>query len=125
LLTFRRILCPVDFSACSRAALRYAAAVAERQEGELAVLFVNDPLLASAAAAAAYNVRKLAEETKTELQTFVTRALGRDAIRVNIVTTLGHPAAEILKTAKNRKTDLIVMGSRGLTAPAKWFAGST
>ena len=44
-MTFRRILCPVDFSACSRAALRYAAALARRQEGELTVLFVNDPEL--------------------------------------------------------------------------------
>jgi universal stress protein A len=124
-MTLGRILCPVDFSACSRDALRYAAALAQRQEGELTVLFVNDRLLASAAAAAAYNVRRLSEETKSELHTFVRRALGREEIRVNVVTSLGDPAAEILKTAKTTKADLVVMGSRGLTAPAKWFSGST
>ena len=46
---FRSILCPVDFSDQSRVALRYAAAVAHRAGGRLSILYVNDPLLITAA----------------------------------------------------------------------------
>ena len=47
---FRSILCPVDFSPNSRAALRYAAMLARLSDAHLVVLFVDDPLLATAAA---------------------------------------------------------------------------
>ena len=124
-VTFRRILCPVDFSTCSRDALRYGAEIARRTGGTLTVLFVNDPLLGPAAAAAGYNVRKLAQETTTELQRFVKRSLNGSTSGATIATALGHAAPEILNTARQLDADLIVMGSRGLGAPAKWIAGST
>ena len=41
-MAFRTVLCPVDFSKPSRIALRYAAAVAGT-DGQVTVLFVNDP----------------------------------------------------------------------------------
>ena len=43
---FRSILCPVDFSPNSRAALRYAAMLARLSDAHLTVLYVDDPLLA-------------------------------------------------------------------------------
>src|SRR6187431_2841300 len=46
----RSILCPVDFSANSRAALRYAATLVRHGDGRVVVLYVDDPLLAVAAA---------------------------------------------------------------------------
>ena len=44
------ILCPVDFSEGSRAALCYAAALADYFGARLTVITVDDPLLANAAA---------------------------------------------------------------------------
>jgi nucleotide-binding universal stress UspA family protein len=122
---FRHILCPVDFSEYSRTALRYAGVLAQRSKGRLTVLFVNDPLLGSAAAAAAYDVSALEAKTRAELKRFVARALGDAAAGATITTTLGHPAPEIVGTARRLGADLVVMGSRGLTGPGKWLFGST
>ena len=46
----RTILCPVDFSAASRTAVQYAAALARHFGSGLVILTVNDALLAEAAA---------------------------------------------------------------------------
>jgi nucleotide-binding universal stress UspA family protein len=46
------VLCPIDFSEPSRAALVYAAAIADHFTARLLVLAVDDPLLAEAAASA-------------------------------------------------------------------------
>lgn len=121
---FQHVLCPVDFSAHSRHALRYAARLAHGSKGNLTVLFVNDPLLGAAAAAAAYDVKALAAKTEAELRRFVARAIGKD-VPVSIATAFGHPAPEIQKAAERLSADLVVMGARGLTGLGKWFFGST
>jgi nucleotide-binding universal stress UspA family protein len=122
---FRQILCPVDFSVHSRRALRYAAALAARARGKLTVLFVADPLLNAAVAAAAYDVNALSARTEAELRRFVTSTLGANAPTATIATAVGHVAPEIAKMAGRIGADLIVMGSRGLTGVGKWFFGST
>lgn len=124
-LRFQHVLCPVDFSEYSRTALRYGAALSRRGGGRLTVIFVNDPLLGSAAAAAAYDVRALEAKTLGELKRFVARSLGQHAGAAAIRTVLGHPAPAIVKAAGQLGADLIVMGSRGLTGPGKWLFGST
>jgi len=120
---FQRVLCAVDFSEHSRTALRYAAAIARRSQGRLTVLFVNDPLLV-AAAAAAYDTRALASTTRRQLQQFVQGAMGSTA-DVNCTVTLGEPAKEIHKAAARTRADLIVLGTRGLGDARKLFVGST
>ena len=117
---FRSILCPVDFSGDSQAALRYADAVARRTGGRLTVLYVNDPWLANAAAAVYGRGASLAEHTRTELQRFVTRALG-SARGVACTIALGDPAKAILAA----RADLVVIGTHGLGGVGKLFFGST
>ena len=122
---FRHILCPVDFSSYSRTALRYASVLARRANGRLTVLFVNDPLLGAAAAAAAYDARALAATTDAELSRFVAGVIDVETQAVPTTTAFGHPAPEINRAAERLGADLVVMGSRGLTGPGKWFLGST
>lgn len=122
--TFRSILCPIDFSSSSRAALRYGAALARRSHGSLVVLFVNDPLLV-AAAAAAYDARTLAAMGDRELQRFVTKALGPvPNVPVTFHSVVGSPAPAILRIARKCHSDVIVMGTHGRSGPSKWFFGS-
>ncbi len=123
--SFRNILCPIDFSSGSREAVRYGAELARRANGTLTILFVNDPLLGPAAAAAGYDLHALEANTTAELRRFVKRILGAGASSATLATAYGHAVPEILKAARRVEADLIVMGSRGLTAPAKWFSGST
>jgi nucleotide-binding universal stress UspA family protein len=124
---FASILCPVDFSTHSKRALEYAALVARRSGGALSVLFVNDPLLVSAAAAA-YDERALASRSRTELSLFVKKTLRSRAPtrhRVATFVTAGNPAGEIVKTARRLESRLIVVGSEGLGGAPKLFFGST
>ncbi|MGC4084281.1 MAG: universal stress protein [Vicinamibacterales bacterium] len=124
---FSSILCPVDFSEHSGVALRCAATIARRTGATLHPLFVNDPLLV-AAAAAAYNRAELGAASEIELQRFVTETLptrlsGRIAITRHIA--LGKPAREILHAAQRDGHDLIVVGTKGLNGARRLLLGST
>jgi nucleotide-binding universal stress UspA family protein len=124
---FSSILCPVDFSAHSRAALQYAAAVAKRADARLMALFVNDPLLV-AAAAAEFDRQALARTSEAELRQFVTRAVGSNAAlakRLDYGIVHGDPAVEILKAGRRTTADLVVLGTQGLSGARKLFFGST
>jgi nucleotide-binding universal stress UspA family protein len=121
------ILCPVDFSAASVHALRVAGAIANQASARLIVLTVEDPLLTEAMDLGT-GVVWTAEETKTELQELAAHAFGPDsamlaALEYDVV--VGKPAPEILRVARERTCDLIVMSSHGLTGARKLFFGST
>ena len=108
---FQTVVCPVDFSAASRAALRHAAAVAVRGNARLVVLHVNDPLLTTAAAVALRD-RAFARRTGVELRRFVDAVLGlrlRDRLRATTRVAVGAAADGILIAAARERADLIVM----------------
>ena len=126
--TFRSILCPVDFSTHSRAALRYAVATADRFGGRVTVMFVNDPLLLAAASRTSNGRRQFVERTRVELARFVKQTIAtapRTTNKIAIVVVAGNPAEEILRTAKRLRNDLIVIGTQGLSGFRKVFFGST
>jgi universal stress protein A len=121
------VLCPIDFSDASRGALRYAAAVAEHFCAKLTVLTINDPLL-EVAADTAYGTAWLPHDSHGELRrfvesTFAGRMLGVQELQSEVAT--GKPAPEILRVARERSCDLIVMSAHGLTGVRKLFFGST
>jgi nucleotide-binding universal stress UspA family protein len=125
-MTFRSILCPVDFSPHSRDALQHAVAIAQRFGSRVTVMFVEDPFLM--AAVSGPSARRLLARTKIELERFVTRSVA--AVRpvqneIAQVVATGNPADEILRTAKRLRSDLIVMGTQGLSGFKKLFFGST
>jgi nucleotide-binding universal stress UspA family protein len=114
----------VDFSRTSRAALRCAAAIAQRFHGRLVVLFVNDPLLVAAASAAADSRGLVATSTK-ELKQFASRVLKGETSPVLCLVAVGVPPQEILKTASRLSCDVIVMGTSGVGSVGRLFFGST
>lgn len=124
---FRSVLCPIDFSENSRLALRYAAAVASRGRAALSVVYVNDPLLVAAAAAALHD-RRLATRSAQQLREFIDATFPagvRRPPRLKSHVALGDPATEILKAAARRRADLIVLGTHGLTGTDRLLLGST
>src|SRR6476646_2146468 len=102
---FRAVLCPVDFSEGSRLALRYADSIARRANARLRVLYVNDPLLIAAAAAALHD-RHFLERSRRELQAFIDATLGSHA-RIQTCLGNGHPPNEILRIAAAADADLL------------------
>src|SRR6185295_13452203 len=122
---FQRILCPVDFSDYSQAALRHAARLA-RARDSLIVMSVNDPLLIIAAETRFKNT-SVGGTTTAELQQYVDRTLAGmpRRSRVQYLVTAGTPGPEIVKVAKRLRADIIVMGTRGLGGVRRLLIGST
>jgi nucleotide-binding universal stress UspA family protein len=124
---FRSMLCAVDFSEHSRLALQYAAALASRRAAALSVLYAADPLLVAAASVALHDkavVRRSAKELKQFIAATLDAASPRGA-HVKSRVCVGMPGHEIVKAAIAGETDLIVVGTHGLTGADRWFMGST
>ena len=121
------VLCPVDFSDGSRAALRCAVLVAEHFGSRLIVLAIEDPLLTEAVDLATGVVWD-PEETRRELAHFARRAIGESPLKaadVHYEVAVGKPAQGILHLAHEQGCGLIVMSTHGLTGMRKLFFGST
>ena len=126
---WKRILCPVDFSDASRAAMEVAADLARRFGGDLVLLhaypvpgytFPDGSVVASPKM-----MQELADQAKRHLDEWradAERLLG--AQRVTVETAIGEPAAEILEVAKARGADLVVMGTHGRTGLEHALMGS-
>jgi nucleotide-binding universal stress UspA family protein len=126
MMTFRSILCPIDFSSHSRSALLHAVATAQRFGGRVTVMFVEDPLLM--AAVSEPSARQLLARTKIELERFVSRSVAAVRPVQNViahVVATGNPADEVIRTARRLRSDLIVIGTQGLSGFQKLFFGST
>src|SRR6185503_13102005 len=93
----------------------------------LTVLYADEPWL-DAAIAAAYDRRLMTERTMAELRQLLNRTIkpaARPHLAVDVECVVGRPAEAILKTARKRRSDLIVMGTQGLGGVRKRFFGST
>lgn len=94
----------------------------------MTVMFVNDPLLLAAAGRMSGGRRQFVQRTRAELARFVTRAVAppsRAESKIAIVVVTGNPAEEILRAAKRLRSDLVVIGTQGLSGFRKAFFGST
>jgi nucleotide-binding universal stress UspA family protein len=123
---FRSILCPVDFSEHSIEALRLAIGLAGRDEAQLTVLTVNEPLLVEAAATKC-GATYLERETERELTNLVLGVMPGTADWApvpHIAVRGGKPHTEILGCATEEHADLIVMGTQGLGGDRAMFCGS-
>lgn len=122
---FTSILCAVDFSLPSYAALHVAIRIARQSGGTLTVLSVEDPLVDAGAAASGYDTALLKKSTIAQLDRLMERTasgLGRDAWRSE--TAIGHPARSIINVARRMSADLIVLGTNGRSGPARFLFGS-
>jgi nucleotide-binding universal stress UspA family protein len=119
---FQNILCPVDFSDPSRKALRHAAALARRYGSDLTVLYVEDVLLAAARSEVNRHAATV-RSPEEDLRTFVNGA-GVEAANVNVRSAAGNVVDRILDHARDRQSDLIVIGTRGRSGVARAILGS-
>jgi universal stress protein A len=113
---FRTIVCPVDFSDASLAALRHALKLAEESSAEITVLHVLEWLVEDEPGAriAGFDVpefRRYLEKDARERLHGVVPPEARDWCRPREELTGGRPWREILRVAEERQADLVVMGS--------------
>lgn len=124
--SFSRILVPTDFSEGSRHALEYAVALAARLGASLHVLHVReDPVVTALWAEGYVDTESLAAardaEATRDLQAELTAA-GAGAATWDV--TAGPVSATIVRVARDRDADLIVMGTHGRTGMAHVLMGS-
>jgi nucleotide-binding universal stress UspA family protein len=101
----RRIMCPVDFSESSTAALDDAASLAQQLGAQLLIVHVDEhPLLAGAASSS----RSLQmADCRARLESLLPRAPG---VRYEHFLVRGKAAEEISRFARTQNVDLIVLG---------------
>jgi len=127
----RRILVPVDFSACSRAALEHAAMLAKSFNATIDLLYVWEapafvaPEAMVGAAGTTQTLAQLAsDQAEVAMREFATQA--REA-GIEIAATRveqGDPAHTIVELAERENYDLIAMGTHGRSGFAHFLLGS-
>jgi nucleotide-binding universal stress UspA family protein len=119
----RAILAAVDFSEPSRVALEFAARLANQCQATLHVLHVEDPLLAAAARARGFD---LSRETREELARFTAGSIAAGAwTPLNHHVVSGQPTNTICDIASREQTDVIVVGTHGMSGATHALFGST
>jgi nucleotide-binding universal stress UspA family protein len=125
---FRRIVHPSDFSPASRSAFRFAIDMAKSMRAE--VIFVH-VLMPIAPVGEGYISPTAYEELERSVRSSGQRGLERlvrrarqAGVRARAVLLEGAPYQAIVRAAKSRRADLIVMGTHGRGGLAKLLLGS-
>jgi len=125
---FNQILCAVDFSPTSEKALEYAVDLAGRLGSELYVMHVYQLPAYAMPDGGAFEIpvdiqTGLTNQLQTHLDTFVKP---RMSTGVKITTGLheGIPYVEIVRSAKERHADLVIIGTHGRTGLPHLLMGS-
>ena len=127
----RRILHATDYSKASARALDEAVSLAKQNRAELLILHVIEPLSSYAAGedfGSAELYMKMEESAKQDAQRSMQKLMRKlKQARVNAKSLLlkGLAAHEqIVKAAKSRKANMIVIGTHGRTGLSKLVMGS-
>jgi len=125
---FKKILCPIDFSASSTRALEYALSLAKEGDAHLTLLHVVEAALEEAGDTAAFALSEyrhfLKRNALERLQSAVPKE-AREWCEPEFIVASGRSYRHILDVAEKQDTDLIVMGVQGRNAVDLALFGST
>jgi nucleotide-binding universal stress UspA family protein len=125
----RRILHPSDFSKASSAAFAKAIEMAKSSRAQLLVVHVMSPIvpLPSDGYVSPKVYDDLAASTRASAQKQLAKLLARAKtarVRAKGFLLEGVAHEQIVRFAKSRRADLVVMGTHGRSGLAKLFLGS-
>jgi len=115
----KKILVPMDFSACAKKALRYAVPLAKEHGAVITLLYVA-PVNYAVNKTLEIQMRKMSEENLTQLGAEATSG----SVPTKTVVRVGVPVEEIVDVAKSMSVDIIVISTHGHTALRQVFLGS-
>jgi nucleotide-binding universal stress UspA family protein len=123
---FKKIVCPVDFSDSSLAALDYAAEFARQNDGQLILLHVIENPLADQYSPEGQNLYAAGEHAVEKSKQMLTDTAHTYAagIPYEVVATRGDPYEQIVALGSAQQADVIVMSTHGRTGPQRLLIGS-
>jgi nucleotide-binding universal stress UspA family protein len=128
-VTFRTILCAIDFSRPSMRGLEYALSLAQESGGRLLLMHVLEGLPEEESRFAThYNVLEYQHMREREAKEELAATIPEEArtwCETEVAVAHGKPYRELLRTAGERQPDLIVLGVQGRGAVDLALFGST
>lgn len=125
----RRILHASDFSRPSRAAFAHAVELARASRAELTLVHVMTPLIPFMGES--YATPQVYEQMLASVRTHAQRELDRllararkAGVRAKGLLLEGIPHDRIVRAARSRRADLLVLGTHGRTGLPRLFLGS-
>jgi nucleotide-binding universal stress UspA family protein len=123
---FETILCPTDFSAAANKAVAYAKRLAQEADAELILMSaVEWPFGEAVMPGAVAELRKSIESNASEALTRLLPPGASHGPSAQAIVASGKASAAIVKVARARSVDLIVMGVSGRGALDMALLGST
>lgn len=125
----KKILHATDFSKASARALQEAIKLAKDHHAQLLVVHVIEPTpyVAGGEFGGAEVYSKLEDMTRQNAQSSMSKLIERlkkSKIKAESLLLRGSSHEQIVKAAKNKKADMIVIGTHGRTGLSKLFMGS-
>ena len=130
MIKFKRILFPTDFSPAATHALDFAISLALEHEASIFLVHVieeigfNSPFTLTSFPTTVEYHHGIEEEVKRELQKVISPQLKRQ-IPVEEILVRGKPFVEIIRLARDKKADLIVIPTHCKPGPKHTHLGST
>ena len=125
----RRILVASDFSKPSRKAFATAVAMAKANHASMTIVHVIVPI--SPIVPEQYLNAQTWETIDSQTRRWsqqqldrLTRSAKKAGVRAVALVRDGDPAREIVKIARSKRADIVVVGTNGRTGLAKFFVGS-
>lgn len=125
----KKILVPIDFSDYSKKALQYSVKFAKQFEASISLVYVIEP----AVYPADFSMGQIAvpaadmdlhERAKEELKNLAESEIDAN-VNVDIILKTGKPFVEIIETATELDSDLIIIATHGHTGVEHLLFGST
>lgn len=123
-----RILLPTDFSDFSKNAMEYAISLVRMHKAKLYVLHVIEHIFDISGFYVPHLpvnelYREMEESAKKEIEKFMNKK-SREGIEVENMVVSGTPFLEIIRTAREKSIDLIVIATHGRTGLEHVLFGS-
>jgi nucleotide-binding universal stress UspA family protein len=130
-MKIRSILLPTDFSECANYALSYASEFAREAGASIICVHVIEPVVPTVGYSGVTEPLPMTDISE-QLEESATRELPKIAeheacagLAVEEVIAHGDASSEIVRVARERKVDLIVIASHGRTGLGRILFGST
>ena len=119
----KKILVPVDGSEYAKRAIDYACDIARKFKSELILIYVVPPPILFGGEAGIVDFKPLEDAGKNILNS--SKQIAKDrGIKPIGRFEIGQAADKIIQIANDEKFDLIIIGSRGLSAVKSFLLGS-